>query len=80
MIEHYIEQTGRAQPPVRGGETEVELDAAARQSTAHLAVSRLAGHNRGRASAAYLGAVLHKKNGGPKGGAAGGAAAGDPAA
>jgi hypothetical protein len=41
-------------------------------------VSRLAGHNRGRASAAYLGAMLHKKKGGATGG--GSAGGGDAAA
>ncbi|WP_265658035.1 integrase domain-containing protein [Verminephrobacter eiseniae] len=58
LIEHYIEQTGGVAPPVRGGEADVELDAAARQSTANLA-----GHHRTRASGAYLGqsAVLRDK-------------------
>jgi hypothetical protein len=46
------------------------------EDAARLAVSRLAGHNRGRASAAYLGAVLHKK----KGGGGGSATASDAAA
>lgn len=56
LIEHYTEQTGGVAPPVRGGKAEVELDAAARQSTAHLA-----GHHRTRASGAYLGALLHRR-------------------
>jgi hypothetical protein len=50
------------------------------EEAARLAVSRLAGHNRVRASAAYLGAVLHKKKGGAKGVAGGSAAGGEPAA
>ena len=47
LIDEFVAQTGQ-QPPVRGG---VEVPAAAEQ----LAVSRLAGHARKRASSAYLG-------------------------
>lgn len=58
LIDHFQALTGE-QPPVRGGPTlEAELDRAAR-----LAVSRLAGHSRVRASSAYLGqsAVMRSK-------------------
>jgi hypothetical protein len=71
LIEEYIAITGQ-EPPLRGGGEGLTRE---QEDAARLAVSRLAGHNGGRASAAYLGAVLHKKNGGPKGGAAGGDAA-----
>jgi integrase len=50
LIDEFVAQTGQ-QPPVRGG---VELPAAAEEA-ARLAVSRLAGHSRKRASSAYLG-------------------------
>jgi hypothetical protein len=57
LIEEYIAITGQ-EPPLRGGGEGLTR---AQEDAARLAVSRLAGHNRGRASAAYLGAVLHKK-------------------
>jgi integrase len=50
LIEEFVVQTGH-QPPVRGG-TDVPVDA---EKAARLAVSRLAGHSRPRASTAYLG-------------------------
>lgn len=56
LIDEFVAQTGQ-QPPVRGG---VELSAAAEEA-ARLAVSRLAGHTRKRASSAYLGAVLNRR-------------------
>jgi len=71
LIEEYIAITGQ-EPPLRGGGEGLSRE---QEDAARLAVSRLAGHNRGRASAAYLGAVLHKKKGGAKGGAPGGNAA-----
>ena len=50
MIDHYTDRAGAA-PPVRGGsDVPPDVDAAARLSVAHLA-----GHNRVRASGAYLG-------------------------
>jgi len=58
LIDHFQALTG-AQPPVRGGPTlDPESD-----RTARLAVSRLAGHARVRASSAYLGqfAVMRSK-------------------
>jgi integrase len=56
LIDEFVAQTGQ-QPPVRGGaEMSVEAEKAAR-----LAVSRLAGHVRKRASNAYLGAVLNRR-------------------
>jgi integrase len=76
LIEEYIAITGQ-EPPLRGGGEGLTRE---QEDAARLAVSRLAGHNRGRASAAYLGAVLHKKKGGAKGGAGGGVADGDAAA
>jgi hypothetical protein len=72
--EEYIAMTGQ-EPPLRGGGEGLTRE---QEDAARLAVSRLAGHNRGRASAAYLGAVLHRKKGGAKGGADGGAAGGAP--
>jgi integrase len=53
LIEEFVVQTGH-QPPVRGG-TDVPSEA---EKAARLAVSRLAGHSRPRASTAYLGAIL----------------------
>ncbi len=53
LIEEFVVQTGH-QPPVRGG-VDVPADA---EKAARLAVSRLAGHSRPRASTAYLGAIL----------------------
>ena len=53
LIEEFVVQTGH-QPPVRGG-TDVPAVA---EKAARLAVSRLAGHSRPRASTAYLGAIL----------------------
>jgi integrase len=53
LIEEFVVQTGH-QPPVRGG-TDVPAEA---EKAARLAVSRLAGHCRPRASTAYLGAIL----------------------
>jgi hypothetical protein len=50
LIDEFVAQTGQ-QPPVRGG---VERPAAAEEA-ARLAVPRLAGHSRKRASSAYLG-------------------------
>lgn len=74
LIEDYIAITGQ-EPPLRGGGEGLTRE---QEDATRLAVSRLAGHNRGRASAACLGAVLHKKKGGAKGG--GSAAGGDAAA
>lgn len=74
LIEEYIAITGQ-EPPLRGGGEGLTRE---QEDAARLAVSRLAGHNRGRASAAYLGAVLHKKKGGAKGDDS--AAGGDPVA
>lgn len=71
LIEEYIAITGQ-EPPLKGGWEGLTRE---QEDAARLAVSRLAGHNRGRASAAYLGAVLHKKKGGGGCGAAGGDAA-----
>lgn len=76
LIEEYIAITGQ-EPPLRGGGEGLTRE---QEDAARLAVSRLAGHNRGRASAANLGAVLHKKKGGAPGGADGGAAGGAAAA
>lgn len=76
LIEEYIAITGQ-EPPLRGGGEGLTRE---QEDAARLAVSRLAGHNRVRASAARLGAVLHKKTGGAKGGAGGGVAGGDAAA
>ncbi len=51
MIDHYMSESGGKAPPVRGGgDPAPDVDAAARLSAA-----RLAGHNRTRASGAYLG-------------------------
>ncbi|HQU79865.1 MAG TPA: integrase domain-containing protein [Azonexus sp.] len=56
MIDHYTEKAGMV-PPVRGGsDVPPEVDAAARLSAAHLA-----GHNRVRASGAYLGGLLARQ-------------------
>jgi len=56
MIDHYTEKAGVA-PPVRGGsDVPPDVDAAARLSAAHLA-----GHNRVRASGAYLGGLLTRQ-------------------
>ena len=56
MIDHYREKAGVA-PPVRGGNgVPPDVDAAARLSAA-----RLAGHNRTRASGAYLGGLLARQ-------------------
>ena len=74
LIEEYIAITGQ-EPPLRGGGEGLTRE---QEEAARLAVSRLAGHNRGRASSAHLGAVLHKTKGGAKGG--GSAAGGDAAA
>ncbi|MCD6674440.1 MAG: hypothetical protein LT106_16520 [Burkholderiaceae bacterium] len=74
LIEEYIAITGH-EPPLRGGGEGLTRE---QEDAARLAVSRLAGYNRGRASAAYLGAVLHKKKGEAKGG--GSVAGGDAAA
>ncbi|HRH85210.1 MAG TPA: integrase domain-containing protein [Rubrivivax sp.] len=59
LINEFVAQTGQ-QPPVRGGEPlPAETEHAAR-----LAVSRLAGHVRPRASSAYLGGARSRR---PKG-------------
>lgn len=56
MINLYTDKAGVA-PPVRGGsDVPPEVDAAARLSAAHLA-----GHNRVRASGAYLGGLLARQ-------------------
>ena len=56
MIDHYTDKAGIA-PPVRGGcDVPPDVDAAARLSSA-----RLAGHNRARASGAYLGGLLARQ-------------------
>lgn len=56
MIDHYTDKAGIA-PPVRGGsDVHSDVDAAARLSAA-----RLAGHNRARASGAYLGGLLARQ-------------------
>lgn len=58
LIEEYVALTGE-QPPVRGGGQFLTPE---KDDAARLAISRLAGHERKRASAAYLGAVIsHKK-------------------
>ena len=56
LIDEFVSQAGQ-QPPVRGG---AELPADVEQA-ARLAVSRLAGHERRRASSAYLGAVMNRR-------------------
>lgn len=56
LIEEFVVQTGH-QPPVRG-HTDVPAEA---EKAARLAVSRLAGHSRPRASTADLGAVLNRR-------------------
>jgi len=56
MIDHYTDKAGAA-PPVRcGRDVPPDVDAAARLSAAHLA-----GHNRVRASSAYLGGLLARQ-------------------
>jgi site-specific recombinase XerC len=56
MIDHYTDKAG-VSPPVRGGsDVPPDVDAAARLSAAHLA-----GHNRVRASGAYLGGLLARQ-------------------
>lgn len=56
LIDEFVALTGH-QPPVRGGiPMPADDDKAAR-----LAVSRLAGHSRPRASQAYLGAVMNRR-------------------
>lgn len=56
MIDHYTEKAGIA-PPVRGGgDVPADVDAAARQSAAHLA-----GYNRTRAAGAYLGGLVDRQ-------------------
>ena len=56
LIDEFVARTGQP-PPVRGGANmSAEVERAAR-----LAVSRLAGHARKRASNAYLGAVLNRR-------------------
>lgn len=70
MIDHYTDKAGAA-PPVRGGsDVPPDVDAAARLSAAHLA-----GHNRVRASGAYLGGLLSRQaaSGAPQQGKAPGA-------
>lgn len=52
LIEEYVARTGR-QPPVRGG----EALAPQAEEAARKAVARLAGHERKRASSAYLGSA-----------------------
>ena len=55
-IDHYTEESGGIAPTIRGGgSVSPEVDLAARQS-----VARLAGHNRIRASGAYLGPMQAK--------------------
>lgn len=56
LIDEFVALTGH-QPPVRGGGPMPPDD----EKAAKLAVSRLAGHSRPRASRAYLGAVLSRK-------------------
>lgn len=53
LIGEYVVRTGQ-QPPVRGGAS----DASSEVKAACLAVSKIAGHSRPRASRAYLGAIL----------------------
>ena len=54
MIDHYMGKSGGEAPPVRGGgPVPPDLDLKAR-----LAAAQLAGHNRVRASGAYLGPML----------------------
>ena len=52
----YEDKTGQPSPVRGGGPVPPELDKAAR-----LAVAKLAGHSRTKASEAYLGAVLRKR-------------------
>lgn len=61
LIDEYIALTGE-QPAVRGGGKALTPQ---QEDAARLAVSRLAGHGRPRASAAYLGSAMIRKNRGP---------------
>lgn len=63
LIDEFVAHSGQP-PPVRGG---VELPAD-QDKSARLAVSRLAGHCRLRASSAYLGAALNRRTSRPQGG------------
>lgn len=56
MIDHYTDKAGIA-PPVRGG-SDVPPDV---DTSARLSAARLAGHNRARASGAYLGGLLARQ-------------------
>ena len=53
LIGEFVVRTGQP-PPVRGGAS----DGSSEVKTAYLAVSKMAGHSRPRASRAYLGAIL----------------------
>lgn len=56
LIDEFVARSGQ-QPPVRGGgDLTPEVEASVRR-----AVARLAGHERQRASSAYLGAVMSRK-------------------
>jgi integrase len=57
LIDEFVAQAGE-QPAVRGGGAALTAE---KEDAARLAVSRLAGHQRRRASAAYLGAVMFRK-------------------
>ena len=71
LIDEFVARTGQ-QPPVRGGRPlTVEAEESARQ-----AVARLAGHERKRASSAYLGKSVVMRGKAPGGPASGGDAAG----
>ena len=72
LIEEYIAITGQ-EPPLRDGAEGLTRE---QEDAARLAVSRLAGYKNRRASAAYLGAVLHEKKGGANGSAGAGAVGG----
>lgn len=62
LIDKFVAHSGQ-QPPVRGGGALTpEAEASARQ-----AVAKLAGHERKRASSAYLGAVMFRKQNGETG-------------
>ncbi len=56
LIDEFVSLTGHL-PPVRGGGPMPADD----EKAARLAVSRLAGHSRPRASRAYLGAVMNRR-------------------
>ncbi|UCV17717.1 integrase domain-containing protein [Ferribacterium limneticum] len=56
MIDHYTNKAG-GEPPVRGGGDVPRAE----DATARLSAARLAGHNRARASGAYLGGLLARK-------------------